>query len=181
MKKRASLQSFFDDYIRNQSITNGPGDYQAYIREQSAKIDDLYGKAMEKLYSDNAKLRPTYGITAESLSNMGLTDSGYAQFIDGKVKSQLKSGKNDILAKKNEARTALASSYEDYIKDYVNDRNKLTVDITDKLISNRILDYNSAYSYAISAGLSDREAKIASQNSYNALRHGNDSCKILRS
>ena len=170
MKKQASLQSFFDDYIKNQSITNGPGDYQAYIKEQSAKIDDLYGQAMEKLYSDNAKLRPTYGITAQHLSNMGLTNSGYAKFIDSKVKAQLETGKNDILSNKTEARTALASSYEDYIKDYVEDRNRLTVDITDKLINNRILDYNSAYSYAVSAGLSDREAKIASQNSYNALR-----------
>lgn len=170
MKKLASLQSFFDTYIKNQSISNGTADYQAYIAEQSAKIDDTYNDALERLYSDSVRSRSTYGTTAQALSNMGLTNSGYAKFIDSQSKSMLKAGKDDIISKESDKRSELGASYKDYIKDYVNNRNKLTASITDKLINNGILDYNSAYSYAVSAGLSDKEAKVASQNAYNALR-----------
>ena len=170
MKKKSSLQSFFEDYIRNQSINNGPGDYQTYVSEQSAKIDSTYGDAMEQLYLDSKKSLAGYGAKAQSLSDMGLTNSGYAKYIDSQVNSQLKEGRNDIISQKGEAKSALGLSYKDYIKDYVDNRNKLTANITDKLINNKILDYNSAYSYAVSAGLSDSEAKIASQNAYNALR-----------
>ena len=172
MKKKASLQSFFDDYIKNQSINNGPGEYQAYIAEQSAKIDSTYSNALENLYSDNAKSYAGYGTTAQRLSDMGLTDSGYAKYINRLAKTRLESGKDDLLSQKYEARSALGASYEDYIKSYVDKRNTLTANITDKLIGNKILDYASAYSYAVSAGLSDSEAKIASQNAYNALRQG---------
>ena len=102
MDKITSLQSFFENYIKNQSINNGMGDYQAYIAEQSAKIDNTYSKALEKLYSESARAGSTYGTTAQSLSDMGLTNSGYARFIDNQAKSLLKTGTNDILSKENE-------------------------------------------------------------------------------
>ena len=172
MKKRASLQSFFDDYIRNQSINNGTADYQAYIAAESRKIDDTYSSAIEKLYSDSARAKAGYGTTAEMLGDMGLTNSGYAKYVDSRINESLKSGISDVLSQKSTAKSSLGSSYEDYVKDYVNDRNKLTVSITDKLISNKILNYDSAYFYAVTAGLSDNEAKIAAENAYNALRQG---------
>lgn len=172
MTKIASLKSFLDTYIKNQSINNGPNNYTAYIAEQSSKIDNTYAKAMEKLYLNSAKSRAGYGTNAQSLSNMGLSNSGYAKYIDSQVNSQLDAGKSALLSQESEERDALGTSYKDYLRNYSEERGKLTNSITDKLISNKILDYKSAYSYAISAGLSHEEANVASQNAYSALRQG---------
>ena len=165
MKKTPKLEDFIKNYVKNQRITETKEGYASWIKKNAPDAVGRYSTAVQAADTQRRKSLSTYGSTAEDLSSRGLSDSGYADYIDSTAEKQfnktLSEQKADLII--NDANGKHA--YENYLKEIEKNRQKSYDAALSKLRNSGIMNYDEAYGAAIALGLSSEDAKSAAEKS----------------
>ncbi len=92
-----------------------PMSYEEYVLSLKSKADDAYKKSIIDAQNTYDQSKTTYGANAAALGSMGLTGSGYSQYLDSKAYAQRSADVNAAKAVRSDAYTQADAKYMDYI------------------------------------------------------------------
>ena len=144
--------------------------YEEYKRKNG--LDNLggYANAVSALYAASKRGLSSYGQNNRQISNKGLQNSGYSAYIDELSKSKFNSGLKKINDEYRKLETDASLGYAGYLEKYADKQATLKKNVLSHLISNDVVDLNTAIAYGISAGLSREEAESAGRSAYEVTK-----------
>lgn len=92
-----------------------PLSFEEYILSQKSKADDQYKRDILNAQNTYDQSKSAYGTKAASLSNMGLTGSGYSDYLDSRAYGQMQADKNAARDTRQNAYNQLDAKYMDYL------------------------------------------------------------------
>lgn len=91
-----------------------PMSFEEYILSQKSKADDQYKRDMLNAKNTYEQSKSAYGAQAAALGNMGLTGSGYSDYLDSRAYGQMQADKNAAARTRDNTKSSLDASYMDY-------------------------------------------------------------------
>lgn len=131
--------------------------------ESPAATDEEYRRKTRLAHQTYAAALPTYGENAERLAGLGLSVSGYADYMARAAGAAKQKSLLDARNELDERRAALQSGYQQYLKNYAAEQERKLSAVTEKISKSRMFDPETAYRYAAGEGLADEAAHIAAQ------------------
>lgn len=161
MTKNPTLEDFVKSYIQNKEYSSSKEDYRSWLSQNGIDSAKIYADSIRDITGDYKQAKSEYGSLAESLSELGLTASGYSDYLNGKAYSEMQKRKEGARAKYAENERKNRQGYSEYIsgaakKDYSN-----YTDVVNSISNAGILDYEEAYNFALQEGLSESSAELA--------------------
>ncbi len=169
MSKITTIEQFLQNYLKD-APEYGAKTYEEYAKEMGVDYEGDYAKSLRDAMTKQRRSAPSYGTTGQSLASKGLSGAGYASFLSDKIADtyakDIEAAEDDLAT----GRSRLLNGYRDYLQRYSNNRAALRARVQKQLIDNQVYDKNSAYLYALDAGLSADEATAVSGTVYGAVR-----------
>lgn len=170
MKKATSLEELVKKYLSEGKTLGVPDSYDLYKHKNSLQKAKSYSDAVGSLYASSKRSLSTFGENSRKINNKGLQNSGYAAYVDDLAKREFESGLESIKQKYASDEAGSISSYASYLEGYNNKLANLKKNVMSHLISNDVVDLNTAIAYGMSAGLSKDDATIIGQSVYKITR-----------
>lgn len=165
-----TLEEFVENYIQNKAKASTKESYADWILTHGGGADRIYADSMRDIAADYAVARSQHGANAERLAKLGLSASGYSDYLSGKAYSEMQKSKSDARELYAKAASDNAAGYQEYLKEYAEKENKSYERIVNELTERGIIDYDTAYNYAVGAGLGDDMAKTAAKTASDVSR-----------
>lgn len=161
MSKSQTLEDFVKSYLQTKVATEGTAGYESWLKSNGVPAEKIYASTIKDINADYRRERSEFGANAEGLASLGLTSSGYSDYINGLAYANMQ--KNKQAARESYA-DALRKNEADY-KSYVDELKKAEGDsfrsAVKEMSDKRITNFDVAYNYALAQGLSDEAAKAA--------------------
>ena len=116
------------------------------------------------------RARSEYGANAERLAELGLGASGYSDYLNGKAYAEMQRSKSDARESYMETASKNSAGYQEYLQKYAEAENKTYERIVSEITAKGIIDYSTAYNYAVGAGLGGDIAKAAAKTASDMSR-----------
>ena len=169
--KGTDLDELLNSYTATvKSKMKKPDTFDEYKRRTGVKDATSYANAVEALYASAKRDLSSYGINNREISNKGLQNSGYASFIDSLAKNKLDKGLASIKDSYEKEEYNASLGYKSYLDRYSDKTNALKKSVISHLISNDVVDLNTAIAYGMSAGLSESDAKEVGKSAYEVTK-----------
>ena len=170
MTKNPTLEDFVKSYIRNKEYSSSEEDYRTWLSQNGIDSEKIYADSIRDITSDYKQAKSEYGSLAESLSNLGLTASGYSDYLNGKAYSEMQKRKEG--ARKNYAENEHKNrqGYSDYVAGIAKKSYSNYTDVVNSISNAGILDYDEAYSFALQEGLSGSAAELAAKTANDMVK-----------
>ena len=166
MSKATTLEDLMNKYLSKNPTLGTPDTYDVYKHKNDLSSVKSYTDAVNSLYASSKKASSSYGANNRKITNKGLQNSGYSTYIDDLAKNSFTSGLkslNDEYAQKENKNRA---SYVSYLEKYRDKQNQVKDNVMSHLISNDIVDINTAIAYGVNSGLSREDAEIIGASAY---------------
>ena len=159
-----SLEGFLDEYIKNKELANqrstGEGVLALYKDDAKAAL----GERLSDIEADYMRSLPTYGKNAEALGQTGLLSGGYSEYLKGLAYQDMQKQKTNARRDYEGALRDAYKSYGEYLDSKAKTQQSLINDTIDAITGESILDYDAAYRFAVTRGLSEVDAKAAAKS-----------------
>ncbi len=162
-KAEKTLEEFISEYIANKVKSNSKDSYEAWLRSNGINAEKIYTDSIKEIEADYKTKLASYGSEAEAVAKLGLSGSGYSDYINGKAYSEMQREKSKARSIYSENSVKNERGYQNYINAYNKEQLEKFDDVVKTINRNDIIDYETAYKYAVSQGLSDDDAKAAAK------------------
>jgi hypothetical protein len=162
--KTKSLEDFIEEYLQNKAKSETAESYGAWLEKKGLNPRLDYSEDIRRISDSYNRGRSTYGINAEKSAELGLTGSGYSEYISRAAKEKLLSDSADAVRTLQSKEKKNVSDYREYVDKLIRSEKRDYRTIVKELGSYGVVDYDTAYKYAVASGLSAAEAKIAAKN-----------------
>lgn len=143
------------------TTTTEPLSFEEYVLSLKSKADDQYKRDILNAQNTYDQSKSAYGTKAASLSNMGLTGSGYSDYLDSRAYGQMQAHKNAAIRTRDETKLAADTRYMDYLNQQDSARKNAYTGLLGNITYNTsdadIMNLGKAY------GLSDDEINTLKQ------------------
>ena len=170
MKKAVTLEDLIKKYLDGKPMLGTPDTYDVYKHKNSLSGAKSYSDAAANLYASSKRDSASYGANNRIISNKGLQNSGYAAYIDSLAKNSLNSGLNALRSDYSDFEAKARMSYQSYLDKYQDKLARTKKSVISHLISNDVVDLNTAIAYGMSAGLSKEESALVGQSAYEVTK-----------
>lgn len=170
MSKVNTLEELVKKYLGSNSTIGSADSFDLYKHKNGLEDAKSYSDAVGSLYASSKRALSSYGENMRKINNKGLQNSGYSDYIDNIAKSSFKSGLKSLEKQYGENRTKAMTSYASYLDNYADKTSGLKKSVMSHLISNDVVDLNTAVAYGISAGLSKEDAEFVGQSAYEVTK-----------
>ena len=170
MSSSPTLEEFVKTYIENKVKSSSVNSYADWLKANGVNAEKIYSDSIRDITADYERAKSEYGNKAESLAKLGLTASGYSDYLSANAYSTMqkrKAGARDKFAE-NEAKNR--SGYTSYLNEIIDKEGKAYKSIVSAITSQGIMNYEEAYNYAVGAGLSEENAKLAAKTASDMVR-----------
>lgn len=161
--KAQTLEEFVENYIQNKARSVKKETYADWLASNGIKARDIYSESIRDINTDYMKSRSEHGANAEKLADLGLGTSGYSDYLSARAYSEMQRSKSDARKIYADSEQKNATGYREYLKNYAEAENQSYQKIVDEIADRGIIDYNTAYNYAVGAGLSYDIAAVAAK------------------
>ena len=173
-----TLKEFIESYLENKRISEKGESYEKWLTKRSPSRELEYGDRLQALATGKARGLSTYGKAAEKLSDMGLTGSGYADFISSVAKKSERDGKISAQADFISSSAKDMDSYKSYISALERENRKMYDSTVKSIVDLGYLDFTAAYELAIGNGIDEKAAREAAQSATDTVK-GRLKSKVL--
>ena len=170
MSKTAKLEDFIKTYVKNKRINSSPESYSDWLKTYGVDSNRILNQAISDIRTDYERAKSSYGTNAERLSSIGLTSSGYSDYLSGKAYATMQNRKSGAYKQFSENEEKNRSGFLDYVEGVIKEQEnaqKAENDSFYKTVSNivnaGIRDTDEAYDFAIESGLSEEKATAAAK------------------
>ena len=181
MAKIKSVEDYIKDYLKERAMELGTQGFSKWLSQNGEDSVRNYAKSMQKIDTGYAKALSTYGKEADALGGAGLSDGGYARYIDELARDRRKKDGSEAIRDAYVTMAKNARGYGNYLDDTDARSKKLRASAFNTLTGEKIIDYELAYERAIELGLSDSDARdIASRATESVItKHKNTVMKAI--
>ena len=188
------LGDFLKNYVRNKAISQEKvKTYDDFLKSEGLDASGDRADTLAAALADYERDLPTYGATAEALSRSGLTESGYGDYLASVTEAGLLAASAEAEDAYREAENGQLQSYASYLEKEAEDRASLREKVLRAIENADVMYYDDAYSYAVTAGLGDADARAVAESAIlrekrasmqdvleKVLHHGYDQKTALR-
>lgn len=168
--KTPTLEEFIKTYVENKAKSETRESYADWLMKNGVNAEKIYREAQSVINSDYARALAGYGKNAEGLHRLGLTGSGYSDYLNGKAYSVMQSQKQKALSEYVDNVRKNAKGYSDYIADLTKAQDEKIRKTINDITSKGLINFDDAYNYAVSIGLTGDDAKAAAKGGSDAAR-----------
>ena len=165
-----TLEEFIKTYVENKAKRESPESYADWLMKNGVNAEKILSDRTSIINSDYAKALSGYGAGAESLSRLGLTGSGYSDYIKGRAYSVMQGEKQKAISDYTENIRKNASGYSEYISKITSENNEKIRKTVNDIVKKGFINYDDAYNYAVTVGLSEEDAKAAAKGGSDSAR-----------
>jgi polyhydroxyalkanoate synthesis regulator phasin len=165
-----TLEEFIKTYVENKAKRESPESYADWLMKNGVNAEKILSDRTSIINSDYAKALSGYGKNAEALSGLGLTASGYSDYLKGKAYSVMQSQKQKAISDYTESLRKNASEYSDYMTKITSETNEKIRKTVNDIVKKGFINYEDAYNYAVTVGLSEDDAKAAAKGGSDSAR-----------
>lgn len=169
-EKNETLEDFVKTYVQNKAKSSSKESYEDWLRTNGVNSKEIYSDSIKDITADYERAKSGYGRKAETLSGLGLTTSGYSDYLASSAYSLMQKRKAGAQNKYSENEIANRKAYSDYIKEISDADSKAYKNVVNTISNEGIVDYEKAYTYAVNAGLSEENAKLAAETASEIAR-----------
>ncbi len=175
MKTTPTIEEFVENYIQNKKRAATADSYQDWVRSNGVDSGELYRNAIRDISGDYSRAKSEYGTRAEKLGELGLSASGYSDYLSGKAYSEMQKRKDSARSAYSDNERKNISGYQKYLEEKSEEAARLYDNVVSEITAAKIISYDAAYEYALNSGLSEEfaasAAKKASDAAHKALRN----------
>ena len=180
MSNSNTLEDFIKNYIRNVQVSSSPESYSEWLKNYGLNSKEILNESLADIRGDYEKEKSTFGANAESLSALGLTSSGYSDYLSGKAYATMQKRKEGAYGKYIENEKSNRTGFRDFVESALKERentakeeNERFYKVMSNIVNSGIKDEEEAYRFALESGLSDEKARAvastAAQSAYRKL------------
>ena len=166
MSKVTSLEELVKKYLSKNPTLGTPDSYDLYKHKNNLSTGKSYSDAVNSLYASMRKSSSLYGANNRNAANKGLQNSGYSSYIDDLSVDSFTSDLNKLKSSYSNEEEKNRASYVSYLDKYNYKKEAVKKNVMSHLVSNDILDLNTAIAYGMTAGLSTDDAKAVGESAY---------------
>lgn len=170
MSNATTLEDLMKKYLSDDTPLGTPDSYDVYKHKNNLSSVKSYTDAVNSLYASSKKKLSSYGANSRKINNKGLQNSGYATYVDNLSKKSFGSGLTSLKDQYSDNEAKVRSSYASYLEKYKDKQSQVKNNVMSHLISNDVVDINTAIAYGVNAGLSHEDAEAVGQNAYNITK-----------
>lgn len=170
MTKVTNLEELVKKYLNSGKAIGTPDSYNLYKYKNGLSGAKSYSDAVGSLYASSERSLSSFGKNNREINNKGLQNSGYSEYIDDLAERSFKSGLESLRKSYEENEAKARSSYASYLEKYKDKTSSVKKSVMSHLISNDVVDLNTAIAYGISAGLSKEDAAMVGQSAYDVTK-----------
>jgi hypothetical protein len=124
------------------TTTTEPLSFEEYVLSLKSKADDQYKRDILNAQNTYDQSKSAYGVKAASLSNMGLTGSGYSDYLDSRAYGQMQADKNAAIRTRDESKLAADTRFMDYLNQQESNKTNMFNSLYDNVgnLSNADID-----------------------------------------
>lgn len=163
MGKEKTLEDFIKAYVQNKEKTSTKEGYADWLLSNGVNSGKIYSESIKDISGDYARAKSDYGKQAERLGELGLSASGYSDYIKGSAYSAMQKRKAGARNAYYENEQKNQKGYQDYLKNKADEAYKTYNSVIEEIKDVGILDYEEAYGYASEAGLAGELADSAAK------------------
>lgn len=138
--------------------------YREFLMRYDSGEGENITKKRKQAEVTRDKSQSGYGVTAEGLSEAGLSKSGYASFLDNKAKERYMHTQDEIAEALIEEENRKYTSYEKYLDAMRKEEDGLESKIHRAILSSKTTSFESAMRLAELYGLSGERARASVEN-----------------
>lgn len=158
-----TLEDFLKQYVRNKQLANSAESYETWLSSYGTDTRASTGEKLADIEEDYARAKSTYGAKAERLAALGLSSSGYGDYLDGVAYAERARAKSAALRAASEDEAANRRGYEAYLSEYRKSQNALLEEAYKTIANSETLDEDAAYRRALGMGLDESGAMEAAR------------------
>ncbi len=147
---------------------NDADSYAAYLAQNGIKSKDNYLDALASAQVSKELSDIRRGSIAESLYSSGLSNSGYADYLQGINEDTYNKKVENAKREKAISEYKNTSGYEKYLSDYEKIQTEISKSFVSSFGKGDVFDFEEAYKQAISAGLNETFAISAATQGIDA-------------
>ncbi len=153
---KTTLEEFIENYLQNKKKENTATGYEDWLKTNGIQSEKIYADSIRDITGDYKRTRSEYGAVAEGLSNIGLTSSGYSDYLSGQAYSNMQKRKAGAISKYAENEAKNRTGYAEYLKERGEKYEKVLAGAQ----KSGIVNLEDAFSYALAAGLDNESAAL---------------------
>jgi len=177
MKKSQTLEDFIKTYIQNVRVSSSPESYKEWLKSYGIDSRGILNESLSDIGADYERAKSSFGANAERLSSLGLSASGYSDYLSGKAYESMQKRKRGAYEKYIENERTNKSGFRDFVESALKEENAAKAAESEKfyktvgdIVDAGIRDPEEAYNFAIDSGLSEEKAKAAAKTASDAVR-----------
>lgn len=170
MFKTTLLDKLKEQYLSSNPNQGMPDSYDLYKHKNGLNTAQSYADAVSNLYALSKRSASSYGQNNRMLNSKGLTNSGYADYIDASADRSFTDGSNALENAYSKTEAENLGSYATYLEKYQQKQTSLKNNVLSHLIDNDITDLSTAIAYGINSGLSFDDAKSMGQSAFETIK-----------
>lgn len=170
MANKSALEEYIGTYLLSRGKPSGALSFENYKAGRGIRYEEDYKDGVTRARAALLSSDPYRGSEAERLFSDGLGTSGYREHLAKKAKSTYEGTLKSLYEKRQRDEEKAIGGYASYLSDYKESRDSLIRSVRTDLMRNSIVNQETAFQYAISAGLSNEEARGVSYAVYEAGR-----------
>ena len=159
-----SLGDFLKVYVRNKAIEGEKRlSYEEFESLNGLSPDGERFDTLAAALGDYERSLAGYGASGEALSQSGLTESGYSDYLS--KKAEVAFGKAAAAADKayEENKGEALRSYSEYLAGEEKASESRKQRVLREVLNSDMMHYDDVYSYAVTAGVGDKDAKAIAE------------------
>ena len=94
MSSSKTLDEFVKTYIQNKAKSSSKESYADWLRANGINSEKIYSDSIRDITADYERAKSNYGSNAESLAKLGLTASGYSDYLTSRAYAALQERKS---------------------------------------------------------------------------------------
>ena len=145
--------------IRNQYLNklrdNASDNYTQYLAKSGKDIERIYLDSMAEADANMQIATAGGGAMAQSLADMGLSDSGYAEHLKEKMNAERKSLSESFTNQMAKNEYLNEKGYEKYLSDYEKVQEEISRGVIDAFVASGSFSLEDAYKRAVTAGANE--------------------------
>ena len=170
MSTSPTLEDFVKTYIQNKAKSSSKESYSDWLISNGINSEKIYSDSIRDITGDYERAKSGYGSLGESLAELGLTASGYSDYLAANAYSTMQKRKMGAKNKYAENEAENRSGYSNYLREISDAASKAYKSVVTAISNEGIMDYEKAYNYAVGAGLSEDDAKLAAKTASDIVR-----------
>lgn len=158
-----TLEDFLKQYVRNKQLSNSAESYEKWLSSYGTDTGAVLDERLADINADYERAKSTYGARAERLASLGLSSSGYGDYLDGVAYAERARAKSAAYRAASEGEEANRRGYESYLSAYRKSQNDLLERAYKTIADSETLDADAAYRRALGMGLDEASAREAAE------------------